>query len=385
MKRTVLSLLAFALGFTSMFAQQAIFERQNIVSPQKNDDGTVTLRLRAPEAKKVEVMGDCIDGYRKEMTKGENGVWSFTTQPLAPELYSYRFYADGVELQDPANWNRSRDVRSFMSTFIISKEEGDCGYLYGNHNVPHGNIQQIWYDSPTLGMSRRMSIYTPAGYEKGGNYPVLYLLHGMGGDEDAWLTLGRASQVLDNLIAAGKTVPMIVVMTNGHADNDASPEFTALTQRGCQKASFEESFPEIKGYIEKNFRVKKGADNTAMCGLSMGGFHTFHISLMNPGMFGYIGLFSAAVRMDRGSNKSIDQQIADDAQVSGQIAAVFKAKPHLYWIGIGKTDFLYEQNKGLRTYLDKMKYPYEYYENEDGHIWRNWRNYLTVFAQRLFK
>jgi enterochelin esterase family protein len=230
-----------------------------------------------------------------------------------------------------------------------------------------------------------MSIYTPAGYEKGGNYPVLYLLHGMGGDEDAWLTLGRASQILDNLIAAGKTVPMIVVMTNGHADNDASPAFTALAQRGRQKASFEESFPEIKGYIEKNFRVKKGADNTAMCGLSMGGFHTFHISLMNPGMFGYIGLFSAAVRMDRGSNKSIDQQIADDAQVSGQIAAVFKAKSHLYWIGIGKTDFLYEQNKGLRTYLDKMKYPYEYYENEDGHIWRNWRIYLTIFSQKLFK
>ncbi|MBR4643869.1 MAG: esterase family protein [Bacteroidaceae bacterium] len=385
MRRTTLSLLAFVFGLSTLFAQQAIFERQNIVSPQKNDDGTVTLRLRAPGAQKVEVMGDCIDGYRKAMTKDENGVWTYTTQPLAPELYSYRFYADGVELQDPANWHRSRDVRSFMSTFIISKEEGDCGYLYENHNVPHGNIQQVWYDSKTLGMARRMSIYTPAGYEKGGNYPVLYLLHGSGGDEDAWLTLGRASQVLDNLIAAGKAVPMIVVMTNGHADNDASPEFTALARRERQKASFEESFPEVKSYIEKNFRVKKGADNTAMCGLSMGGFHTFHLSLMNPGMFGYLGLFSAAVRMDRGSNKSIDQQIADDATVSAQIAAVFKAKPHLYWIGIGKTDFLYEQNKGLRAYLDKMGYPYEYYENEDGHIWRNWRIYLTIFSQKLFK
>ena len=385
MKRTALSFMALVMGISSLFAQQAIFERQNIVSPQKNDDGTVTLRLRAPDAQKVEVMGDCIDGYFKPMTKGDDGVWTFTTQSLAPELYSYRFYADGVEMQDPSNWHRSRDVRSFMSTFIISKEEGDAGYLYENHNVPHGNIQQVWYDSPTLGMSRRMSIYTPAGYEKGGNYPVLYLLHGMGGDEDAWLTLGRASQILDNLIALGKTVPMIVVMTNGHADNDASPEFTALAKRERQKASFEESFPEVKQYIEKNFRVKKGADNTAMCGLSMGGYHTFHISLMNPRMFGYLGLFSAAVRMDRNSNKAIDQQIAEDATVSAQIAAVFKAKPHLYWIGIGKTDFLYEQNKGLRAYLDKMKYPYEYYENEDGHIWRNWRIYLTVFSQKLFK
>ena len=385
MRRTTLSLVAFVMGISSLFAQQAIFERQNIVSPQKNDDGTVTFRLRAPEAQKVNVAGDCIDGYFKPMTKDDDGVWTFTTQPLAPELYSYRFYADGVEMQDPSNWHRSRDVRSFMSTFIISQEEGDAGYLYENHNVPHGNIQQVWYDSPTLGMSRRMSIYTPAGYEKGGNYPVLYLLHGMGGDEDAWLTLGRASQILDNLIAAGKTVPMIVVMTNGHADNDASPEFTALAQRGGQKASFEESFPEVKQYIEKHFRVKKGADNTALCGLSMGGFHTFHLSLMNPGMFGYLGLFSAAVRMDRNSNKPIDQQIAESAEVSGQIAAVFKAKPHLYWIGIGKTDFLYEQNKGLRAYLDKMQYPYEYFENEDGHIWRNWRIYLTLFTQKLFK
>lgn len=385
MRRTTLSIMALIMGVSSLFAQQAIFERQNIVSPQKNDDGTVTLRLRADKAQKVEVMGDCIEGYRKEMTKGEGGVWTFTTQPLAPELYSYRFYADGVELQDPANWHRSRDVRSFMSTFIISKEEGDQGYLYGNHNVPHGNITQIWYDSKTLGMSRRMSIYTPAGYQKGSKYPVLYLLHGMGGDEDAWLTLGRASQVLDNLIAAGKAEPMIVVMTNGHADNDASPEFTALQQRGRQKASFEESFPEIVKYIEKNYRIKKGADNTAICGLSMGGFHTFHLSLMHPGMFGYIGLFSAAVRMDRNSQKSIDQQIAESAEVSGQIAAVFKARPHLYWIGIGKTDFLYEQNKGLRAYLDKMQYPYEYYENEDGHIWRNWRIYLSIFTQKLFK
>jgi len=385
MKRVTLSLLAFALGISAMFAQQAIFEHQDIVSPQKNDDGSVTLRLKAPSAQKVEVMGDCIEGYRKSMTREENGIWTFTTSPLVPELYSYRFYVDGVELQDPSNWHRSRDVRSFMNTFIISKEEGDQGYLYGNHNVPHGNITQIWYDSKTLGMSRRMSIYTPAGYQKGSKYPVLYLLHGMGGDEDAWLTLGRASQVLDNLIAAGKAEPMIVVMTNGHADNDASPEFTALQQRGRQKASFEESFPEIVKYIEKNYRIKKGADNTAICGLSMGGFHTFHLSLMHPGMFGYIGLFSAAVRMDRNSQKSIDQQIAESAEVSGQIAAVFKARPHLYWIGIGKTDFLYEQNKGLRAYLDKMQYPYEYYENEDGHIWRNWRIYLSIFTQKLFK
>lgn len=384
MKHLSLTLIGLVLFAVQSMAQQAIFEHHDLVSPVFNADGTVTLKLMAPNAQKVEVMGDCVDGYRKEMTK-QDGVWSYTTKALDPELYSYRFYVDGVETLDPANVNRSRDVKSFMSTFIVSKSSDDCGYLYGNHNVAHGNLTQVWYDSPTLGMSRRMSIYTPAGYEKGGKYPVLYLLHGMGGDEEAWLTLGRAVQVMDNLIAQGKAEPMIVVMTNGHADNDACPEFTALKERGRQKASFEESFPEVMQYIEKNFRVKKGAANTALCGLSMGGFHTFHLSLLHPGEFGYLGLFSAAVRMDRNSQKSINVQLEESAEVSGQIAAVFNAKPKLYWIGIGKTDFLYEQNKGLRKFLDKKQYPYEYFESEDGHIWRNWRIYLNIFAQKLFK
>lgn len=382
--KKILFTLALAAS-QALLAQQAIFEKHDIKSPVINSDGTVTFTLLAPTAGKVEVTGDCIEGFKQPMQKQDGGLWTFTTSRLTPELYSYRFYVDGAEALDPSNLDRSRDVRSHMSTFIISNTDTDCGYYYQNHDVPHGDLHQVWYQSETLGMQRRMSIYTPAGYEKGGKYPVLYLLHGMGGDEEAWLTLGRAVQVMDNLIAQGKAEPMIVVMTNGHADNDACPEFTALKERGHQKASFEESFPEVMNYVAKNYRIKKGAHNTALCGLSMGGFHTFHLSLLHPGKFGYLGLFSAAVRMDRNSSKSIDQQIAESPEVSGKIAEVFKAKPELYWIGIGKTDFLYDQNKGLRAYLDRMNYPYEYYESEDGHIWRNWRDYLTIFAQKLFK
>lgn len=365
-------------------AQQAIFERHDTRSPQFNDDGTVTLRIKAPEAKKVTVVGDCIEKGHGEL-KQQDGVWSYTTAQLPAELYSYRFYVDGVEAQDAGNIERSRDVRSFMSTFIVSKEEGDCGWLYQNHNVEHGDVAHVWYDSPQLGLKRRMSIYTPPGYDKGKAYPVLYLLHGAGGDEEAWLTLGRTAQIIDNLIALGKAKPMIVVMPNGNASDDASPLETGLKKKEWPKMSYEESFSDVMNYVKKHYKTKKGADNTAICGLSMGGYHTFRISMLNPGTFGYMGLFSAAIRLGgRNQQKGVEQQFADNPEATAQMKALFDAKPHLYWIAIGKDDFLFQQNVELRSYLDKMQYPYEYYENGGGHIWRNWRIYLSMFAQRLF-
>ena len=365
-------------------AQQAIFERHDTRSPQFNDDGTVTLRIKAPEAKKVTVVGDCIERGHGELRQ-QDGVWSYTTAQLPAELYSYRFYVDGVETQDAGNIERSRDVRSFMSTFIVSKEEGDKGWLYQNHNVEHGDVAHVWYNSPQLGLKRRMSIYTPPGYDKGKAYPVLYLLHGAGGDEEAWLTLGRTAQIMDNLIALGKAKPMIVVMPNGNASDDAGPLETGLMKKEWPKMSYEESFSDVMNYVKKHYKTKKGADNTAICGLSMGGYHTFRISMLNPGTFGYMGLFSAAIRLGgRNQQKSVEQQFADNPEATAQMKALFDAKPHLYWIAIGKDDFLFQQNVELRSYLDKMQYPYEYYENGGGHIWRNWRIYLSMFAQRLF-
>ena len=377
----------FAAMLLSAFAaeaQQAIFERHDTRSPQFNDDGTVTLRIKAPEAKKVTVVGDCIERGHGELRQ-QDGVWSYTTAQLPAELYSYRFYVDGVETQDASNIERSRDVRSFMSTFIVSKEEGDKGWLYQNHNVEHGDVAHVWYDSPQLGLKRRMSIYTPPGYDKGKAYPVLYLLHGAGGDEEAWLTLGRTAQIMDNLIALGKAKPMIVVMPNGNASDDAGPLETGLMKKEWPKMSYEESFSDVMNYVKKHYKTKKGADNTAICGLSMGGYHTFRISMLNPGTFGYMGLFSAAIRLGgRNQQKSVEQQFADNPEATAQMKALFDAKPHLYWIAIGKDDFLFQQNVELRSYLDKMQYPYEYYENGGGHIWRNWRIYLSMFAQRLF-
>lgn len=384
MKRFFLSLSTLFMLMNMCYAQQAIFERRDNSSPKFNEDGTVTLNLRAPEAQKVFVAGDCIEKNYQPMEK-KGDYWTYTTKVLLPELYSYRFYVDGVEALDPSSIERSRDVRSFMSTFIVSKEEGDQGYLYKNQNVPHGNMAQVWYNSPSLGMDRRMTIYTPPGYDGKKKYPVMYLLHGAGGDEEAWPTLGRTQQIMDNLIALGKAEPMIVVMPNGNASDDASPLYTGLVKKERPKTSYQESFGDIMSYVNNNYSVKKGAENTAICGLSMGGFHTFSISLLRPGEFDYIGLYSAAIRMGGRSQDPIDVQLEKSPEASAQIKAVFDAKPKLYWIAIGKEDFLFEQNVGLRKYLDKMGYTYEYYENEGGHIWRNWRIYLSMFAQRLFK
>lgn len=384
MKKHLTTMVALLIAMGSSMAQEAIFERRDNSSPRINDDGTVTLSLKAPEAQKVSVVGDCVENLHQEMKK-EGDYWTYTTPVLQPELYNYRFYVDGAEVLDPSSIERSRDVRSFMSTFIISKAEADQGWLYQNHDVPHGNMSQVWYDSPGLGMSRRMTVYTPAAYDGKRKFPVLYLLHGAGGDEEAWPTLGRAQQILDNLIALGKAEPMIVVMPNGNASDDAGPLYTGLRKKERPRSSYQETFGDIIKYVQSHYRVKKGAQNTALCGLSMGGFHTFSISLLRPGEFGYLGLFSAAVRMDRNSKKPVDVQLEENAEVSAQLKAVFDAKPNYYWIAIGRDDFLYQQNEGLRRYLDKKGYPYEYFESQGGHSWRNWRIYLSMFAQKLFR
>ena len=196
-------------------AQEKLFQSANVQSPVINNDGTVTFNLFAPKAVKVEVTGDFLPTAPgvAQLKEGKNGVWSYTTDKLAPEMYSYTFNIDGMTgVKDPANIYVNRDIVSFTNIFIVSNEKGDKGDLYKVNEVPHGNLSKVWYDSPTLKMQRRMTVYTPAGYNKGGKYPVLYLLHGAGGDENAWSELGRAAQILDNLIATGKRL----LQVSGH-------------------------------------------------------------------------------------------------------------------------------------------------------------------------
>ena len=394
-----ISLLCVVLWFTTAaFAQQALWSSITIKSPEINNDHTVTFRLWAPNAHTVQVTGDflpqqkiptqygLVDGPgRADLTMVKDSVWEYTTPaPLPSELYSYNFLVDGIKVLDPNDVFMNRDVVNITNIFIVGGQPGD---LYQVNKVPHGTVSRVWYNSPTLQMKRRMTVYTPAGYEdnKSMKYPVLYLLHGMGGDEEAWMALGRASQVMDNLIAEGKAKPMIVVMPNGNADQEASPlessDGFASTNNShkVMDGSFEKVFPEIVKYVDTHFRTLADKTHRAICGLSMGGYHSKFISMEYPDMFNYIGLFSAAVD----SRKGITSEIYANQDTKLQV--LFAKKPKLYWIGIGNADFLYNANTRYRKYLDEHHYPYTYYENDGGHIWKNWRVYLTLFSKKLFK
>ncbi len=399
MKQVFKNVILILIILTSIktMAQQSLFGGQNIISPEIHPDKTVTFRFSAPNADTVRVTGDFLPTEKMKtqwgtfdapgkalLTKGENGVWSFTSKVLSPELYSYSFIVDGITTTDPNNPFLVRDVASVTNIFIIGGGQAD---LYKVNDVPHGTVAKRWYDSPGLEMDRRITIYTPPGYEVSNEkYPVLYLLHGAGGDEDAWTTLGREAQILDNLIAQGKAKPMIVVMPNGNVIQDAAP---GEGSDGFYKPQFmvpktmdgtyEANFMDIVKFVESNYRVKADKADRAIAGLSMGGFHALHISRYYPNMFDYIGLFSAAIMPNQNVSSPVYDNI--DATLKKQLENGYK----VYWIGIGKADFLYKNIQDYRKKLDDMGFKYIYRETEGGHIWRNWRIYLSEFVPLLFQ
>ena len=403
MKKTLIVIASLLLG-VSAYAQQALWGGQQVESPVINPDGTVTFRYQAPKAVKVEVTGDFLPTEKMEfemngqkvsydapgvgvLREGPGGVWEYTTPfKVEPELYNYTFRVDGNSVIDPNNMWVNRDVASLTSVLLVP-EAGARSDLYAIHAVPHGTVSKVWYHSDKQGFDRRLTVYTPAGYETSkAKYPVLYVLHGIGGDEDAWVTQGRATQILDNLIARGEARPMIVVFTNGNISEEAAPlenstGYTRPTMSLPQtmEGTFETAFPEIVKFIDSRYRTIAKKQSRAICGLSMGGFHTLNISLNYPDMFNYSGMFSAAIGV---SDPTVSPMYQD---FDKKLAAYFAKKPALLWIGIGKTDFLIQSNNEFRAKLDAAGYPYKYMETDGGHIWRNWRIYLSEFVPLLFK
>jgi len=377
MKRLI-SLL-FAL-MALVAGAQGYFNSVN--SPDIAKDGTVTFKVKAAGADTVRLI---IDSRMDTLMRHTgNNTWSITLRDLEPDLYMYYFTIDGMKVLDENNAQVLRDVKNVMNTFILDPQ-GDCPMAV--HDVPHGTVEAVWYDSPTLGATRRMMIYLPPGYEQSRQrYPVFYLLHGTGGDETVWLEQGRAAQVLDNLIASGNADPMIVVMPNGHTDTPAAPglgsnnnEQPTFAHKQWMEGTFESSFNDIVNWVDKNYRTRAAKRYRAIAGLSMGGYHSLYISANQPNDFAYVGLFSPAIgRMDKGKSK-----IYDDLEA--KLIDQFKQRPKLYWIGIGKDDFLYKDNVEFRQLLDKNRLRYTYHESGAGHEWANWRDYLVIFTQQLFK
>jgi enterochelin esterase-like enzyme len=354
--------------------------RARVISPEVSDDNKITFRIFAPEAKSVMVYGEWITDFtkRESLQRNDTGLFQITIGPVPPEIYGYNFILDGVSIIDPGNPLVRRDGQRNASLVLVPGKESA---LYGAEKVPHGNLTKVWYNSPTLGMQRRMYIYTPPGYEKGDmTYPVLYLLHGGGGDEDAWTTMGRAPYILDNLIAQGSTKPMLVVMPNGNAYQAAGPGDSPVStaDRPADYASYRGKFEEslvkdIIPYVETNYRVIKNKDARAIAGLSMGGGHTTTTTNNNPALFSYIGVFSAGAR-----------NVDDDYRA--KLRAIKDHNIKLYYVGCGVDDRLaYQGSLTLVEELKKLDMPYKFRESGGGHTWANWRIYLSEMAPMLFK
>ena len=397
--KAFLSLAVGCLISLSAWAQETVaVNTGDIVSPELKNQ-TVTFKLLAPNAKEVVVEADFFEKVKRQtplgmmetpgqipMVKGKDGVWTYTTSMPSPELHTYCFYVDGMRMLDPSNVYMIRDIATYTNYFLV---DGELSQNYFVREVPHGTVSKVWYPSPTLSMERRrMTVYTPAGYEDSNKqYPVLYLLHGAGGDENAWSELGRAIQILDNLIAQGKAEPMIVVMPNGNGAQEAvlgeypnSMYKPLFANPKTMEGSFEKAFPDIMKYVESHYRTINDKNHRAIAGLSMGGFHSLYISANNPDLFGYVGLFSAAInRQAKGENTYIYENL------EAKLAKQFSNAPKLYFIGIGNTDFLFQDNVKYRELLDANGYEYEYMETDGGHEWRNWRKYLNHFVPELFK
>jgi len=379
MKKSRFSIIVLIVLLWTSFASLQGQMRNRIVSPEVSDANEITFRLFAPKAEEVKIYGEWLTSYTEltPLIKNDTGLWSVTVGPVEPEIYGYMFLVDGLTVLDPSNPLVRRDGQRNASLVLVP---GPASELYGVHEVPHGVLSQVWYPSPTIGKDRRMYVYTPPGYNKGKEkYPVLYLLHGAGGDEDAWTTMGRAPEIMDNLIAQGKAKPMIVVMTNGNAWQTAgpgsAPDAPPLTREDFQnfRGKFEESLVnDVIPYIEKNYRVRASKESRAIAGLSMGGMHTINVTTSHPDVFGYIGVFSSGI-------------FQPDQDLSNEMLALQKSGIKKYWVGIGEDDFLMESNKRLLDALEKAGITYEYYENTGGHSWNNWRIYLSRYAPMLFK
>ncbi|MBQ6290868.1 MAG: esterase [Bacteroidales bacterium] len=345
--------------------------RQQIVSPEIAD-GQVTFRLAADYATVVQLAGNWLEGAVP--MKKENGVWSVTIDLPSPEIYTYNFVVDGVSVNDPQNYMVQRDGTRYLNMLMVPGER-TAPYFETDHR---GTVTYKWYDSAILGINRRLTVYTPYGYEAKANakkkYPVLYLLHGAGGDEEAWSSMGRAAQILDNLIEQGKAQPMIVVMPNGNPNQQAAQTLGLKTSDvnfrdpAYANAYVRSLCEEIVPFIEREFRVNAKPESRAIAGLSMGGGHTISASTLYPAMFDYICPLSAA-----GS--------ANDEQIQ----ALKKAGVKLYFLACGTSDFLYEGSKTLDATLTKNGLDHIFYQSEGGHTWANWRLYLQTFAPMLFK
>jgi len=361
-------------------------------SPTIQPDRSITFKLKAPDARTVQVAGgDGLGAGPFNMTRGPEGVWTVTTPPAVPGFHYYWFLLDGVRVNDPA----SRTYIGYgLETSGIEVPETGADY-YAISNVPHGSVREQWYFSKSTDQWRHALVYTPPGYDQNPKtrYPVLLLQHGRGEDETGWSRQGKAQFILDNLIAAGKAVPMIVVMDRGYASKELNP----ATLDGLRKvfSAFEEVvIHELIPTIDASYRTLPDRDHRAMAGLSMGGMQTLFITLHHPEYFAYVASLSGPVVPDMRGARAIEAGFHDpfDSQTAfeGAFADVtgFNRKFKLFWLGVGTQEpGVFRDSIGRAvTSLQGEGVKLVYFESPGtAHEWQTWRRDLNDLVPRLFR
>ncbi len=378
-------LVLSALGQAGLFAQAPPKTAPAVTSPEVHPDGRVTLRIHAPEAKSVglsasDVLG--MGGGAPAFVKKEDGVWEATIGPLKPGSFRYTFTVDGVAVVDPRNPAVSE---SNANVWSLAHVPGAA--FMDAAQVPHGAVAAVHYYSTALGRHRRMHVYTPPGYEAGkGKFPVFYLLHGAMDCDHSWSSVGRAGFILDNLIAAKKALPMIVVMPAGHTSSDFR-----MGAPGDMVDAFAADFvKDIVPLVESRYRVAPGRRNRAIAGLSMGGLQTLEIAIGDLSRYAYIGVFSSGVFSMGAKPKTGAPAAAPAADWEEQHKAMLandalKKDLRLLWFATGSDDFLIETTKSTVAMLRKHGFTPVFKETGGGHTWNNWREYLGEFAPQLFR
>jgi enterochelin esterase-like enzyme len=396
---SVAILVTASMALTSV-AQVESFS-QSITSPEVASDGRVTFRLLAPKAQAVRLatpdipdlgqgvaMTPATNGtftvLEAAMTRDTNGVWKVVMGPIVPGAYRYDFNVDGVQVIDPLNPATSE---SKLRTWSLVYTPG--AKFMDTREVPHGAVAAVTYYSKSLQRFRRMCIYTPPGYENGkGRFPVLYLLHGLGDSDDSWPTVGRAGFILDNLIAAGKARPMIVVMPAGHTASSGLSPTTPIAIWLRDDDFVKEFEADIMPYVEHHYRVRADRQDRAIAGLSMGGRQALDIGIPHLDQFAYLGVFSSGsfriVEQDSGRSAVYDPAF-EEQNKAGLDNPKLKKGLKLVWFATGRDDFLLESSRATVEMLKQHNFKVVFNETAGAHSWINWRNYLNEFAPQLFQ
>jgi enterochelin esterase-like enzyme len=358
-----------------------------LTSPEVAPDRRIALRILAPKAQEVELFSTDIFGMARQqnMTKAESGVWEITIGPIDPGAYRYNFNIDGVSVMDPRSPSVSESNGNAWSMVYVPGAD-----FMETKDVPHGAVASVTYYSKSLGRFRRMHVYTPPGYETSSQkYPIFYLLHGAGDSDDSWTSVGRAGFIIDNLIAAKKAKPMVIVMPAGHT----GPFSFERPAAGAPRIpDFNDDFVkdfvgDIMPYAETHYRVIRDRQHRAIAGLSMGGAHTLNIAVQHADEFSYVGVFSSGIfgvipisgpGSDPAAGPSWEQQ--HSAELDNP-----KKDWKLFWFSTGKDDGLLATSKATVELFQKHGYHAGFHESAGAHTWTNWREYLNEFAPQLFQ